>query len=538
MADRDPISNPNWLHPPAEQAGLHQYIAVLRERYVLIIAAVVLCLAAAAIYLATADKVYEAQADLLVTPAPPDDALLSSLGVMRASNDPTRDVETAAKFVTNTEVADRARSELGLDRSADSLLKDVTAEPVGQSAIVAVTAKASTASVAADLANAFAAGVVSDRTAALHDRIDKILSEVDTTGGAGASPLPGGSASSATAADQIARLQLLRNSPDPTIAVENRATPPTAASSPKPKLTLVAAAFAGVIIGIAAAFAAQTLDPRLRREEQLRASYQLPILTRVPAQRAQRGKPLMPAALAPPTREAYRTLRANIVAAHGGTDGQAILVTGSAPSEGKTTTAINLAASLAMAGADTLLIEADLRRPSIGRTLGVSPTTGVVSTLLENASVDDSVVSRRVFGRHLKLLLADRRGAWTSELFSPSAAERLVREAKGWAEFVVIDSPPLTAVIDALPLAREADNVVIVTRPGITRLDKLHELAELLNSNGITPLGFALIGAPQSETGYAYYESEEPSVEEPASPADEVAETEPPVADRRSRSTA
>jgi Mrp family chromosome partitioning ATPase len=191
-----------------------------------------------------------------------------------------------------------------------------------------------------------------------------------------------------------------------------------------------------------------------------------------------------------------------------------------------------------MAGADTLLIEADLRRPSIGRTLGVSPTTGVVSTLLENASVDDSVVSKRVFGRHLKLLLADRRGAWTSELFSPSAAERLVREAKGWAEFVVIDSPPLTAVIDALPLAREADNVVIVTRPGITRLDKLHELAELLNSNGITPLGFALIGAPQSETGYAYYESEEPSEEELPSPPDEVAEAEPPVADRRSRSTA
>jgi succinoglycan biosynthesis transport protein ExoP len=537
MADRAPISNPNWLQPPAEQAGLRQYIGVLRERYVLIIAAVVLCLAAAAIYLATADKVYEAQADLLVTPAPPDDTLLSSLGVMRASSDPTRDVETAAKFVTNSEVAERARSQLGLDRSADSLLKDVTAEPVGQSAIVAITGKASTAGTAAALANAFAAGVVSDRTEALHNRIDKILSEVDTTDTTGA-PLPSGSASAATAADQIARLQLLRDSPDPTIAVENRATPPASAASPKPKLTLVAAAFAGVIIGIAAAFAAQTLDPRLRREEQLRANYQLPILARVPAQRSQRGKPLMPAALAPPTREAYRTLRANIVAAHRGTEGQAILVTGSAPSEGKTTTAINLAASLAMAGADTLLIEADLRRPSIGRTLGVSPTTGVVSTLLENASVDDSVVSRRVFGRHLKLLLADRRGAWTSELFSPSAAERLVREAKGWAEFVVIDSPPLTAVIDALPLAREADNVVIVTRPGTTRLDKLHELAELLNSNGITPLGFALIGAPQSETGYAYYESDEPSEEEPPSSPAEVAETPSPVADRRSRSTA
>lgn len=512
-------SSPEWLRPPGEQTGLGYYISVLRERWKLIAAAMVLCLAAAGVYLATADKVYEAEADLLVTPAASDDTLLSSLGVIRATSDPTRDVQTAAEFVTTVDVADRVQQDLATGRSGNSLLKDVTAEPVGQSAIVAITAQASSAQGAADLANAFAEATVAERTATVHDRIDRLLEQINsgtTTTGESAQSL----------ADQTARLELLRNAPDPTISVENGATPPNGATSPKPKLTLAAALIGGLVIGIAAAFAAQTLDPRLRREEQLRAHYQLPILTRVPEQRSQINQPLLPTVLTPPSREAYRALRANIVAAHWRTtQSQSVLVTGSAPFEGKTTTAINLAASLSMTGAETILIEADLRRPSIGETLGISPETGVVSTLLENASVSDSIVRTDFFGP-LKLLLADHRGGWTSELFSPGAAERLIREAKEIADFVVIDSPPLTAVIDALPLAQQADDVVIVVRPGVTRLDKLRELAELLSSNGVWPLGFVLC-ATMRELGYAYYASakspqdEEPPVRRPRAAAPE-----------------
>jgi len=499
MADRPSTSGPNWLRPPGEQTGLGYYIAVLRERWLLIAAAVLLCLGAAGLYLATADKVYEAEAQLLVTPAGSDDTLLASLGVIRATSDPTRDVQTAAEFVTTVDVADRVQQELGTEGSGSSLVGDVTAEPVGQSAIVAITAQASSAQAAADRANAFADATVATRTAALHDRIDHLIEQIN----AGASAITAQGEQSLK--DETARLELLRNGPDPTISVENEATPPNGATSPKPKLTLAAALVGGLVIGIAAAFAAQTLDPRLRREEQLRAHYQLPILTRVPGQRSQVNMPLLPTVLTPPTREAYRALRANIVAAHWRTTlSQAVLVTGSSPSEGKTTTAINLAASLSMTGAETILIEADLRRPSIGAAFGISPERGVVSTLLDNASVSESIVHTDFFGP-LKLLLADRRGGWTSELFSPGAAERLIREAKEIADFVVIDSPPLTAVIDALPLAQQADDVVIVVRPGVTRLDKLRELAELLEANGVDPLGFAVVGAAMRDLGYAYY---------------------------------
>jgi receptor protein-tyrosine kinase len=184
-------------------------------------------------------------------------------------------------------------------------------------------------------------------------------------------------------------------------------------------------------------------------------------------------------------------------------------VTGSSPSEGKTTTAINLAGSLALAGNRVILIEADLRRPAIGSALGITVDKGVVSTLLENTTLEEALVTTDSFGPSLELLLADYKGGWMSELFSLHAAQRLLATAKARADFVIIDSPPLTTVVDTLPLARQADDVLIVTRLGTTRIDKLPELAELLASNGITPLGIALIGTDRRESGYYYHDSED-----------------------------
>jgi polysaccharide biosynthesis transport protein len=291
------------------------------------------------------------------------------------------------------------------------------------------------------------------------------------------------------------------------VRVEAEAEPPTSPSSPRPGLTLGAAALGGLVLGLALAFAAQTLDPRLRREEQLRSRYNLPILARIPRDSHRRpGLPLAPGSVSPATREAYRTLRANVTAAGRGARGsQSVMVTGSAPSEGKTSTALNLAASFALSGNSVILIEADLRRPAIADALGLEVGQGVVSTLLEDVALEEALTTDTPFGPNLRLLLADYRGGWMSELFSLGAAHHLVEEAKGLADYVIIDSPPLTAVVDTLPLAREADHVLVVTRLGVTRLDRLRELGELLASNEIEPLGFAVLGTPHPDAGAYYY---------------------------------
>ena len=488
-------TTPDWLRPQLEQGGLSHYVQVVRERILIVIAAFVIVAAFAIAYLLTAENVYEGTADLIVAPVSTDDPLLASLVVIRASSDPTRDVETAARLVESLDVAELVRKDLGFFESARSLVNDVSAEPVAQSNVVAVTARGSTPEGAASLANAFAEGVGRDRTEEFHKLVESRLEGLQAS-----------TPTDETQAD-IARLEGFLTEPDPTIRLETAAVAIDSAVSPKPLLTVVAAGLAGLVLGLGAAFGAQTLDPRLRREEQLRSRYKLPILARVPRETARRkNQPLPPGTVSMATQEAYRALRANLAVNRTGDHAQSILITGSSPSEGKTTTALHLAASFALAGNRVILIEADLRRPSIATAMGAKPRHGVVGALLENVSLSEALLSTNAFGPNLELLLADQRGEWMGELFSLRTAERLMNEATALADYVIIDSPPLTAVVDTLPLARQVDDVVIVTRIGVTRLDKLQELSELLASNHIDPVGFALLGAPRPEGSYYYTE--------------------------------
>jgi receptor protein-tyrosine kinase len=274
-------------------------------------------------------------------------------------------------------------------------------------------------------------------------------------------------------------------------------------------LSVVGGIIAGLILGVAAAFAAQILDPRLRREAQLRRNYRLPILGRIPKEGGTQESPLAPRQISSATGEAYRALRATLVGARRrrADEGKVILVTGSSPSEGKTTTAVNLATSLALAGHRVILIESDLRRPVLARVLGVRPENGgVVSVLIENTTLAESLIPSTTYGPNLRLLLSDYEGGWIAELFSIPTAERMIQDARRMADYVIVDSAPLNEVVDALPLALQADEVLIVVRLNITRLDKLSQLAELLAENGVRPVGFAVIGTPRPKRSeYHYY---------------------------------
>ena len=253
------------------------------------------------------------------------------------------------------------------------------------------------------------------------------------------------------------------------------------------------------MLGIGGAFAYQALDPRLSREDQLRARFRLPILARVPREsRAQRNQPISPEGLSPGATEAYRALRASLGKGRAD-DGraQAVLVTSPSASEGKTTTAINLAASLAVAGRNVILIDGDLRKPEVGPSLGVDSPQGLVAVLLGEASLDEALVSSPELPS-LKLLLAEQTAPWTSEIFSLPTTQPLVDEARSRADFVVIDSSPLSEVIDALPLAVAVDTVLVVVKLGRTRMGQLTELGELMAENGIKPAGFAVVSAPKA----------------------------------------
>ena len=507
MNATEPSRDASWLNPSVEQQGLARYVSTLRERKWLIALTVLVTTLASVVYVVTADKVYKAEADLLITPVANSDPTLAGLGLITSSSDPTRDVETASKLVTSTTVAKRVKAKLHDSRSAETLLGDVSVAPVATSNVVAVTADGGSPKEAQQLANAFAQEAVANRTANFHAEIDQRIASIKPQ--VKTPPSATELADPTSPASQLSRLELLRTGPDPTIRVETLADPPSSPSSPKKKLSVIAGVLAGLVLGIGGAFALQVLDPRLRREEQLRRLYGLPILARIPKDaRAHGGGALAPESLSPSTIEAYRTLRATLSASRGHEAGStSILVTSPSPSEGKTTTAINLASSLALAGNKVILIEADLRRPAIGKALGVEPRHGTGNVLLETVELQDALESTRAYGRYLQLLVADYSGAasgWMADrLFLPTT-HRIVSEAKKLADYVIIDSPPLSEVIDALPLAQQADEVLLVVRLGKTQLTKLAHLAELLSRHAIRPVGFAVVGAQPATEGYYY----------------------------------
>jgi capsular exopolysaccharide synthesis family protein len=498
----------SWLNPPVAAHGAIRYLDTIRERWRLIVACTLISTLAALIYISVAPTRYRAEADVLVTPVSgTESSNTTGLGLITQSNDPTQTVSTAARLISTPTVAELTKARLGISGSAPALLGNVSVEPIAQSSLVAVQAESGSAPAAARLANGFAGAAVELATKQLYGAIsaqlpalERQLQSLPPTARTG----PG------TLGERVATLQSLASAPNPTLRVASAATVPSSPSSPKKKLALIAGVVGGLIIGLGAAFASQALDPRLRREQQLRELFRLPLLTHVPRVPASRGEgPLVPSRLTPAAMEAYRTLRAT-VAATVGEDHRSALITSSSEGEGKSTAAINYAVALALLNRRVLLIEGDLRRPRLASALGVGPVAaGVGAVLLNQISMADAVVKSEL-GDNLGLLLVERTAVSPADRLSLPTARKLVEEAQTLADYVVIDSPPLTQVIDALPLAQQVDAVLIVARIGTSNLKRLANLGEILDQGGVTPAGIIVVG--REHLSHSYYYGGEPVI--------------------------
>lgn len=485
-----------------DDQSLLRYWNVLRERAWVIVACTVLCFAAAVIYTRVATKTYQATAEMEVQAAASGDAVLSALPVLHQTGDPTEDVLTAASLVTTQPVASAAITSAHLHMSVPAALGTITATPVGQAGLVAVQSTADSAQLAQKLANAFVSETIALSTHRLHTAIS---SELPTLQSELAQVPVSQRYGPGSLGEQIDELQQLLHQSDPTLVLAAPATLPLAPTSPRTKLSLVAGLVAGLLIGIGAAFLFHALDPRIRREEQLRERFGLPILARIPRQpHSHRPRPLLPSELSPGAQEGYRTLRTILAARARNSESRAVLVTGSAPGEGKSTTALSLSAALAQGGARVILVEADLRKPTFAASFNLVDFTGIERVLEGRVELAKAVVPVRIEGVPLRVLPAHPSTGDTPGL-SFSVVRKLISDAKAMADFVIIDSAPLTAVIDALPFAQAADEVVIVTRLDQTRLNKLEELDDLLAQNGVTRTGVVLIGEHPMRRAPYYY---------------------------------
>lgn len=504
-----PTSEPS-LSFGGERTGFAGYTQALREHWLLVAALVVVSVSVAAIYSYTAAKRWEADASLIVTPLAASDDLYIGTSALREGGVQSNGVLTAARLVQTPEVAQAASVLLGGGLSPSALLGKIEVEPVSQSSLVTIRGKDETAEGAARIANAFADAIVASRQKLLQSditaSIDRLEARLDQIGSS-----PTSAAEARAIQQKLSTLRPLVGAEDPTLRIASRAVEPDTAVWPRPKLSIAVALLAALLLGSGAALASELISPRVNRAEELLLEQRLPILARIPRMprraiaRYLTGRERLP----PAAWEAYRTLRASLATAgRSGGFPRTLLVSSSIPGEGKTLTSVNLAITMALSGVRVILVDADLRRPMIATAFGVPARSRGFATLLAADSDPQRVlVSAPHQPRELKLLLASAQHAWMVDLLQRDRIERVLERLKQYADVVIIDSPPVGEVADALALADAVDTVIVAVRLGHSRRDKLNELRRMLAQRGITPAGFVVTSRRRSRSR-GYYHSD------------------------------
>lgn len=201
-------------------------------------------------------------------------------------------------------------------------------------------------------------------------------------------------------------------------------------------------------------------------------------------------------------REAYNLLRANLSFTLMGGDGRGavIAVTSACPGEGKSYTSVNLAYSLARAGHKVLLIDADMRRPSLCNVLKAKPTAGLSNILVGHS---DASVAQEVLTTGMHYIGSGDCPPNPSELIGSEEMGAFLDEMRGVYDYVLLDTPPVLAVSDCLALAKYTDGFLMVVRHGKSRRRDIKEAQRSLVFSGTKVLGFVYNGTP-GQHGYRY----------------------------------
>ena len=205
--------------------------------------------------------------------------------------------------------------------------------------------------------------------------------------------------------------------------------------------------------------------------------------------------------------EQYRTIRTNIQFSMIDRDVKSIVMTSSGPWEGKSTTAANLASVFTDQGKRVLLVDADMRKPTVQRTFGLSNIVGL-TTLLSDPEQELAEVIQLVTGTELHVLTSGPIPPNPSELLNSNRMTALIKKLEQAFDIIIYDMPPVTSVTDAQIMAAKADGVVFVIRHGVSQKDSALNAKELLEMVNATILGVVFNGVEKKNTqsyyGYGY----------------------------------
>jgi len=427
---------------------LRDYLRVVARRWRIIVGFTLAALGMAALVTVVMTPQYASTARLFVSTSPnnSDEAYQGSLFSAQR-------VTSYADLASGQALARRVIDRLDLETTTFELIERIDATVVPETVLLEITVTDPDPRQAQRL------------TQAVAGELTELVSELETARGESFAPIE------ATIVDPASR--------------------PIIPESPKPLLNLGLAGVLGLLLGIGAAVVRELLDTTIKDEDDATKVAGAAVMGTIPYDPLAAKKPLITAiGHHEPRAEAFRVLRTNLQFINVDNTSKVIVVTSSVADEGKTTTAANLAITLAQADQRVLLVEADLRRPKFAEHLGLEGGVGLTTALVGRISVEDAIQDYAL--PNLSVLASGTIPPNPSELLQSKAMSDVVSRLRRKYDVILIDAPPLLPVTDAALLTSMADGALVIVRSGKTTRDQLRHSIERLDAVGSRALGLVL----------------------------------------------
>ena len=482
-------------HEQTEAPSFRTFTGLIRRRWYALLLVLIVPAAALGFSLAQEEK-YTAKTSVLFRD-------IDSASVI-ASQDPEREAATNVELVSLEAIKQRVEEKLG---GGATIAGDVSVEQKGQSNVLTVDATDPNPQVAARTANTYAAEYVAFRRRAelqgVRDEQEFLRDEYRAL-----PPFARGATDGRELQRRIRRLDFEAANAAGSARIISTAELPTSPSSPKPVRNALIGGVVGLFLAGIVALLFERLDPRLRTPKEAEAALDRPILALV-----RRSRALARAVKGSVPRtdfDDFLALRSYLryMGPNGGI--RSVLITSGSAGDGKTTVSWNLASAAAAPGMKVLLIEGDLRDPSLADSLGAAPEGGLADVLAGTATLEEvaqevAVSSSDGAGapRIVQVVFA---GSASGEPTDPSGWERFGAELESWEheyDLIVIDTPPLVSVPDAVPLLSHVGGVIVIGRLGSTPRATLARLREQLETFDAPTVG-VVVNSVGKDAGYGY----------------------------------